>query len=75
MQTEKKRKTDYAWKRANKGTLTCTMYKGDVEAFRAYAAARGRSVNDLLREYVAGCLGRPLERRTGPGGEGGADEG
>lgn len=62
--TEKKRKSDANWKKKNRGSITCTMYKGDVEAFQAYAAARGKSVNGLLREYVSTCLGRPLERRA-----------
>lgn len=72
--TEKKRKTDYAWKKKNKANLTCTLYKADADAFRAYAAARGESVQSLLRGYVAQCLGRPLERRgpapSPPGGDG-----
>ncbi|MCD8144844.1 MAG: hypothetical protein LUD79_05835 [Oscillospiraceae bacterium] len=41
------------------------MYKSDAEAFRAYAQAHNTTVNALLREYVAECLGRPLERRDG----------
>ena len=61
--TDKKRKTDAAWKKANKTRIGCTVYKADADAFAAYAAAQGRSVNDLLRGYVAQCLGRPLERR------------
>ena len=64
--TEKKKKTDYEWKRANKSTISCTMYRADVEAFKAYAAGRGKSVNELLKEYISECLGRPLEKRTGP---------
>ena len=62
--TDKKRKSDYAWKKANKDRLGVTMYKADADAFRAYAASRGQSVNELLRGFVAECLGRPLERRT-----------
>ena len=63
--TEKKRKTDYAWKKANKTRIGCTVYKADAEAFAQYAADHGKSVNDLLRGFVAECLGRPLERRDG----------
>ena len=58
--TDKKRKTDAAWKQKNIKTVACRLYRADA----AYAAAQGRSMNDLLREYVAQCLGRPLERRT-----------
>lgn len=62
--TDKKRKTDAAWKQKNIKTVACRLYRADAAAFQEYAAAQGRSVNDLLREYVAQCLGRPLERRT-----------
>ena len=61
--TEKKRKTDAAWKRRNISPLTCKVYKADAEEFKAYAAAQGKSVNELLRGFVSDCLGRPLERR------------
>lgn len=63
--TDKKRATDAAWKKANKSHLGCTVYKADAEAFREYAAAQKKSVNELFRGYVAACLGRPLERRDG----------
>lgn len=62
--SEKKRKADTAWKTKNLKTIACRVYRSDAVAFREYAEAQGRSVNDLLREYVAQCLGRPLERRT-----------
>ena len=62
-----KRKTDAKWKKENKRALTCIVYKRDAADFATYCAARGISVNEALREYVARCLGRPLERRGGPG--------
>lgn len=62
--SEKKRKADTAWKTKNLKTIACRVYRADAVAFQEYAAVQGRSVNDLLREYVAQCLGRPLERRT-----------
>lgn len=62
--TDKKRRTDAAWKKANRASLTCTLYKSDATAFREYATEHGKSVNELFREYVAQCLGRPLERRS-----------
>lgn len=64
--TDKKRMTDYEWKKANKTTLSATVYRSDAEEFRKYAAARGKSVNELLKEFISDCLGRPLEKRTGP---------
>ena len=65
---EKKKKTDAAWKKRNKSTLACVVYKADAEDFAAYCAARGMSINEALRVYVAQCIGRPLEKRTGPAG-------
>ena len=64
--TSKKRATDYAWQQRNKKTVTCKLYIQDADDFAAYAAARGKSVNELLKEYISECLGRPLEKRTGP---------
>ena len=64
--TDRKRKTDYEWKKKNKTNIGCTVYRKDAEDFKAYAAARGKSVNELFKEYVSSCLGRPLEKREGP---------
>jgi len=64
--TSKKRATDYKWQIENKKTVSCKLYIKDADDFAAYAAARGKSVNELLREYISECLGRPLEKRTGP---------
>lgn len=61
--TEKKRKTDQAWKKKNLLTIGCKLYRNDAEKFKAYASEQGKSVQELLREYVASCIG-PLERRT-----------
>lgn len=60
---EKKKKTDAAWKKKNKKTLGCVVYRKDAEDFAEYAKGQGKSVNDLLRGFVSECLGRPLERR------------
>lgn len=60
-----KNQSNYDWKRKNKKTLTCLVYKEDAEKFAAYAAGRGQSVNECLKEYIASCIG-PLEKRTGP---------
>ena len=64
--TAKKRATDYAWQQRNKKTVSCKLYKEDADAFAEYAAGLGKSVNELLKEYISDCLGRPLEKRTGP---------
>lgn len=60
----KARISDGRWKQKNLLVVGCKLYRGDAEAFKEYAAAQGRSINEILREYIASCLGRPLERRT-----------
>lgn len=62
--TEKARRTNAAWQRKTYKRLGVKLYKGDAEAFEEYCRANGTSVNAALREYVAACIGRPLERRT-----------
>lgn len=62
--TDKKRKTDAAWKQKNIKTVACRLYRTDAEAFEIFCKENGKSVNSALREYVAQCIGRPLERRT-----------
>lgn len=64
--TDKKRKTDAAWQRKTYKRLGVKLYKGDAEAFEEFCRENGKSVNSALREYVAQCLGRPLERRNAP---------
>lgn len=60
-----KNQSNYEWKKRNKKTLTCIVYKEDAEKFAAYCAGRGQSINECLREFIASCIG-PLERRDGP---------
>lgn len=72
--SEKARASDARWKQKNRITVGCTLYRGDAAALKEYAAARGQTVNELFREYVAACLGRPLERRADPADGGQADE-
>lgn len=64
--TDKKRKTDAAWQKKTYKRLGVKLYKGDAEAFERFCQDNGKSVNSALREYVAQCLGRPLEKRTAP---------
>lgn len=64
MTSENKKKTVAAWKKRNKKSIACVVYKEDAEKFAAYCAGRGQSVNENLKEYIAGCIG-PLERRDG----------
>lgn len=61
--TDAKRKTDNAWQRKNYKRLGVKLYRGDAEAFEEYCRANNTSVNAAFREYVAQCIGRPLEKR------------
>lgn len=71
--TDAKRKTDYAWQKKNYKMLCAKVYKGDAEAFEKYCRENNTSVNAALREYVAQCIGRPLEKR-GENAEAAAEE-
>lgn len=61
--TDAKRKSDNAWQRKNYKRLGVKLYKGDAEAFEKFCRENNTSVNAALREYVAQCIGRPLEKR------------
>ena len=71
--TDAKRKSDNAWQRKNYKRLGVKLYKGDAEAFEKYCRENNTSVNAALREYVAQCIGRPLEKR-GENAEAAAEE-
>lgn len=64
MVTSARKDANERWKHKNKSTLACTVYKEDAEAFKTYAAEQGTTVNSLLQNYVAQCLGRPLTLRS-----------
>ena len=68
--SEKKKASNARWDRQNYKRIGVKLYKSDAAAFEEYCNARGLSVNAALREYVAACIGRPLEKRTR-----GADQG
>ena len=61
--SEKQRQTTNAWQRKNYKRLGVKLYRGDAEAFEEYCRNNNTSVNAALREYVAQCIGRPLEKR------------
>jgi len=71
--TDAKRKSDNAWQRKNYKRLGVKLYKGDAEAFEKFCRENNTSVNAALREYVAQCIGRPLEKR-GENAEAAAEE-
>lgn len=54
--TDAERRAQNKWDQANRVTLGVRVGKADGEAFRAWCAARGITVNAALSAYVAGCL-------------------
>lgn len=79
--TDAERRAHNKWEQANRVTLGVRVGKADGEAFRAWCAARGITVNAALASYVADCLrgdadGGAGARRgragVGQGGSGGS---
>ena len=54
--TDAERRAQNKWDQANRVTLGVRVGKADGEAFRAWCAARGMTVNAALSSYVADCL-------------------
>jgi len=54
--TDAERRAQNKWEQANRVTLGVRLSKADGEAFRAWCAARGLTVNAALSSYVADCL-------------------
>ena len=54
--TDAERRAQNKWDQANRVTLGVRVSKADGEAFRAWCAARGQTVNAALSAYVAECL-------------------
>ena len=54
--TDAERRAHNKWEQANRVTLGVRMGKADGDAFRAWCAARGITVNAALSAYVADCL-------------------
>lgn len=54
--TDEARRTQNAWAAVNRITLAAKVGTATGEAFRAWCAARGQTVNAALSAYVADCL-------------------
>lgn len=54
--TDAERRAQNKWEQKNRVTLGVRLSKADGEAFRAWCAARGLTVNAALTSYVAACL-------------------
>lgn len=67
--TDAERRAHNKWEQANRVTLGVRMGKADGEAFRAWCAARGITVNAALASYVADCLRGDADGGAAPAAE------
>lgn len=67
--TDAERRAHNKWEQANRVTLGVRMGKADGEAFRAWCAARGQTVNAALSAYVADCLRGDADGGAAPAAE------
>lgn len=74
--TDAARRTQNAWAAVNRITLAAKVDTATGEAFRAWCAARGQTVNAALSSYVADCLRGDADGGAAPAaeiGQAGAD--
>lgn len=67
--TDAERRAHNKWEQANRVTLGVRLSKDDGEAFRAWCAARGQTVNAALSAYVADCLRADADGGAAPAAE------
>lgn len=67
--TDAERRAQNKWSAANKIILAAKVGKADGEAFRAWCAARGITVNAALASYVSGCLRGDADGGAAPAAE------
>lgn len=67
--TDAERRAQNKWDQANRVTLGVRVGKADGEAFRAWCAARGITVNAALSAYVADCLREGADGGAAPAAE------
>ena len=54
--SEAQKRARDTWDKKNMTVLSCKLLKDDGEAFRQYAEEQGKSVNDILKEFVFECI-------------------
>ena len=67
--TDAERRAQNKWDQANRVTLGVRVGKADGEAFRAWCAERGQTVNAALSAYVADCLRGNADGGAAPAAE------
>lgn len=54
--SEAQKKAANKYNMKNMATIGCKIKKDQAAAFKEYAAARGKTSNSLLREFVLDCI-------------------
>lgn len=54
--SEARKRANAKWNKANTKSAACTLTLKEHAAFKAYAAARGKTISGQLLEYVRGCI-------------------
>lgn len=67
--TDAERRAQNKWDQANRVTLGVRLSKDDGDAFRAWCAARGITVNAALTAYVMRCLREGADGGAAPAAE------
>ena len=67
--TDAERRAQNKWSAANKIILAAKVSKADGEAFRAWCADRGQTVNAALSAYVTECLRADVDGGAAPAPE------
>ncbi len=58
---ESKKAANARWDKKNRGSVACRLNKDQIDAFKAYAASKGKTVNAVLREYILECISHKEE--------------
>ena len=54
--SEAQKKASAKYHKENIASLACRVKKEQAEKFKAYCAAKGKTSNSVLREYVLECI-------------------
>lgn len=54
--SEAQKRASAKYQKERIASLACRMKVEDAEAFKAYCAAQGKTVNAVLTEYVLRCI-------------------
>ena len=55
--TEAQKRASAKYQEKTIASLACRVKKEQAEKFKAYCAAKGRTSNAVLREFVMACIG------------------